>query len=131
MIRIDLDHFKNVNDTLGHAAGDFVLREVARILHETVEADYLCARVGGDEFVILCHAETDEADARRLAESIGRKVRVEMLFEGQSCRIGASFGIASAHTEVVTNEELLKYADSALYLAKEAGRNRVERARGS
>ncbi|MEM9043355.1 MAG: EAL domain-containing protein [Pseudomonadota bacterium] len=125
LIRIDLDHFKYVNDTLGHAAGDFVLIEVSKILTKLAGNDDLAARVGGDEFVILLGADKQAEDARRLAEECLVAIRKEMEFEGRPCRVGASFGIASANNEIVSNSTLLLAADAALYLAKDRGRNTV------
>lgn len=126
LVRIDLDHFKYVNDTLGHAAGDFVLIEVSRILAELSEDEDLAARVGGDEFVILLGPRKTIEQARTLAEKCLVEIRKDMEFEGRHCRVGASFGIASAASDVVSNPTLLLAADAALYLAKEQGRNTVE-----
>ncbi|MEM9100125.1 MAG: bifunctional diguanylate cyclase/phosphodiesterase, partial [Pseudomonadota bacterium] len=115
-----------VNDTLGHAAGDFVLIEVSRILAELSEDEDLAARVGGDEFVILLGPRKTIEQARTLAEKCLVEIRKDMEFEGRHCRVGASFGIASAASDVVSNPTLLLAADAALYLAKEQGRNTVE-----
>lgn len=123
LVRVDLDHFKNINDTLGHAAGDHVLREVAHILTDITRPDDLVARVGGDEFVILMQQGTSQQAAFVLTERLRAKIREEMTFEDKTCRIGASFGISSAIGGLVMNEGLLKSADAALYVAKETGRN--------
>lgn len=123
LIRIDLDHFKNVNDTLGHAAGDFVLCEVAKCLRRNVRGNDVAARVGGDEFVILLAQDASPDDAELLTERLRQEIRKEMDFEGNSCRIGASFGIATGGTGLITNSELLMGADAALYVAKDTGRN--------
>ncbi len=123
LIRIDLDHFKNVNDTLGHAAGDFVLCEVANCLRDNVRTEDLAARVGGDEFVILLAADTQEKDAEELTERLRHQIRKEMTFEANTCRIGASFGIATGATGLIDNSQLLMSADAALYVAKDTGRN--------
>src|SRR5688572_19605819 len=124
VIIVDLDHFKHVNDTWGHAVGDAVLEEFARVLKEnTREADAL-ARLGGEEFVIVCrHSALDGCKA--LAE----KVR-ETIAAHRFPRVGevtASFGVASCR-EDDTAATLLARADVALYQAKKLGRNRVESA---
>ncbi|MEM9247681.1 MAG: diguanylate cyclase, partial [Pseudomonadota bacterium] len=123
LVRIDLDHFKNVNDTLGHAAGDFVLRKVADVMRAHVRENDVAARVGGDEFVILLAAGTTEEDAVILTERLRQQIREDMHYEDQTCRIGASFGVASALTGLIPNEDLLKSADAALYVAKAMGRD--------
>ncbi|MEM8790669.1 MAG: EAL domain-containing protein [Pseudomonadota bacterium] len=125
LIRIDLDHFKYVNDTLGHAAGDFVLIEVSRILTRLTGPGDLAARVGGDEFVILLAPGRSRSDAEALAKLCLREIRHDMVFEGRICRVGASFGIASAADGIVGNTDLLLAADAALYMAKDQGRNTV------
>lgn len=125
LVRIDLDHFKNVNDTLGHAAGDFVLCRVSDILRHTIRKTDLAARTGGDEFVVLLQKDTDEKQALALTEELRLKIKKEMDFEGKTCRVGASFGISSSQNGLVENPDLLKSADSALYVAKEAGRNKT------
>ncbi len=123
LIRIDLDHFKNVNDTLGHAAGDFVLCEVAEILRAQIRSGDIAARVGGDEFVILLAPGTTEEEAVALTERLRCDIRKDMSFEGQTCRVGASFGVSSSTMGLIRNDELLKSADAALYIAKAKGRN--------
>ncbi len=123
LIRIDLDHFKNVNDTLGHSAGDFVLQQVGKVLKNGIRPGDVAVRVGGDEFVILLARGSGSVDATRLSERLLVKIREEMDFEGKSCRVGASFGVASAIGGLIENRDLLKSADSALYTAKELGRN--------
>ncbi len=123
LILCDLDHFKRINDTHGHPAGDDVLRGFADVLRECKRDPDLVARWGGEEFAVLCE-ETDAAGARLLAE----RIRGEM----QACifRTGAgefhatcSLGIATFPTHARNREELLRRADQALYAAKESGRN--------
>ncbi|MEP5153348.1 EAL domain-containing protein, partial [Planktotalea sp.] len=123
LVRIDLDHFKNVNDTLGHSAGDFVLQQVGKILKDGIGTNDVAVRVGGDEFVILMAAGSGTGDAAELTKRLLVKIREEMIFEGKICRIGASFGVASAIGGLIQNCDLLKSADSALYTAKDLGRN--------
>lgn len=125
LVRIDLDHFKNVNDTLGHAAGDHVLIVVSDLLKAHVRKGDMAARVGGDEFVILMDDTAKPEDAVSLSERLLKEIQNEIVFDDKICRIGASFGVASTKEGMLTNGELLLGADSALYVAKEAGRNRV------
>lgn len=125
LVRVDLDYFKNVNDTLGHAAGDFVLQEVSDILRENIRANDMAVRAGGDEFVILLHEGSTREDAVDQAQRVLLALQDEMLFEGKSCRIGASFGIAAASDGLVANPDLLIGADAALYRAKDNGRGSI------
>jgi len=124
VLHIDLDRFKDINDTLGHAAGDLILRHASLTLRENIRDDDFLARIGGDEFVIISRdADEDYAEmAARLVEAISKPVD----YEGHECRVGASIGIASrSHGEKV--DQLLVNADIALYEAKRRGRNRVEK----
>ncbi len=126
VIRIDLDRFKQVNDVLGHKAGDFVLCRVADILRTEKREGDLASRFGGDEFVVLCRENTSEGDARLLADNMLAKLVEPLMFEGKPCRFGASFGIASSRLRKCDASELLGFADAALYAAKKAGRRTVE-----
>lgn len=124
LIRVDLDHFKNVNDTLGHAAGDYVLQQVAQLLKQTIDANDIAVRIGGDEFVILLGQNRGLEIASLMADTLSLSIQREMRFEGNICRVGASFGVASASDGLINNTDLLKSADSALYAAKDLGRNK-------
>ncbi len=126
VIRIDLDRFKQVNDVLGHKAGDFVLCQVANIMRQEMRDGDLGSRFGGDEFVVLCREGTSEDEARRLAETMLARILEPLMFEGKPCRFGASFGIASCQLGECDGGELLSFADAALYAAKKAGRRTVE-----
>ena len=122
---LDLDHFKDVNDVLGHAAGDELLTRFSELLLSQVRETDVVARLGGDEFtVILPH--TDIKGARefgeKLLDAIGHQ---ELSVNGQSMPMTASVGIARIPEDGRTQEELLSSADMAMYQAKEAGRNRV------
>ncbi len=124
VVMIDIDHFKDVNDTHGHAVGDSVLVELARILRErTREADAL-ARQGGEEFVVVCRNPA-ATGCGAMAESL-REAIAEHSFALVG-KVTASFGVASCR-EDDTVATLLARADAALYRAKAAGRNRVEMA---
>ncbi|WP_300030330.1 bifunctional diguanylate cyclase/phosphodiesterase [uncultured Roseobacter sp.] len=125
VIRIDLDHFKNVNDTMGHEAGDHVLCEVARILREEVREKDLAVRVGGDEFIILLEPGADIKRACFVAETIRARITSPIPYDGKLIQTGASFGIACSGCGLVDAPDLVRAADSALYAAKSAGRNQL------
>jgi predicted signal transduction protein with EAL and GGDEF domain/DNA-binding response OmpR family regulator len=142
LLLIDLDRFKNVNDTLGHAAGDELLMEVARRLrscvrhseqvmegaleaagsrsHRTLEA---VGRLGGDEFVALLPEVSDEADAQRVATRILDAMREPIFVAGQECFVTASVGIAMFPRDGLNLVDLMRNSDVAMYAAKSAGRN--------
>lgn len=120
---LDLDHFKTVNDTLGHAAGDFVLEEAARRLTTCVRDADTVARFGGDEFAILQSGATTESDAAQLASRIIAALSENYRFEGHSIGIGVSIGIAFGPRDGNEHAALVRAADNALYKAKHAGRN--------
>jgi diguanylate cyclase (GGDEF)-like protein len=125
MVLIDVDHFKQVNDTFGHAAGDEVLvRLVSRIQRVLRRSDFLC-RLGGDEFAILL-PEVAEDTAHGVAQRI---VRVcEDLRVGGDTRVTLSIGVAGVNSAVTSTADLVRRADEAMYAAKRAGRGRVGRA---
>lgn len=123
LIRVDLDFFKNVNDTHGHAAGDHVLKVVSEILTGNCRPMDLVARVGGDEFVVLLEHGGTTSEANDMCQRFRMEICKDIEFEGKTCRVGASFGVASALDGLVGNNELLVGADAALYLSKAKGRN--------
>jgi diguanylate cyclase (GGDEF)-like protein len=120
---IDLDNFKRVNDTHGHAAGDVLLVEAATRLRAAVGPEDFVARLGGDEFAVLCPDAREprmlEAKAQAIIESFGRPIELET---GQG-QVGASIGIACAERVSTSARDLLRCADLAMYEAKRAGRN--------
>ena len=124
MIMCDIDHFKAVNDTYGHNAGDAVLRHVAAMLESNVRKDDVVYRWGGEEFIILL-SDTDLDGAAATAEKVRAAIEAsECVFEGTTINVTMSFGcgvIDPAHTA----EENIAIADRRLYVAKESGRNRV------
>ena len=126
VIRIDLDRFKQVNDVLGHEAGDFVLRSVADILRRACSAADFPARVGGDEFVVLCAPGTALERAEAFARQLLRDILRPLDYAGKPCRFGASFGVAMQPETSTRADDLLSFADAALYVAKASGRGTVE-----
>ncbi|MDP3195000.1 diguanylate cyclase [Tabrizicola sp.] len=126
LLHMDLDFFKAVNDTLGHAAGDFVLSNVGRILREQLRAEDCAARIGGDEFVVILAGRTEPKMLQMIAERIIARISQPMEFEGQICKVSASIGIVrSLDLAVPDPVQLLAAADRALYAAKHAGRSRA------
>ncbi len=119
---IDLDGFKNVNDTLGHAIGDGLLKEVARQLTDVVGAQDFCARLGGDEFAIIHVSQDVHTSAAALAQRVIGTVSGGFTVEGNRVYIGASVGIATLQGRGVDSATLLKQADLAMYRAKADGR---------
>ncbi len=130
LIFIDLDNFKQINDTGGHQIGDLLLEEVARRLTETVRKSDSIARLGGDEFVVLLQdLGADPAQAAALAERVGEKIIAALgmpyMLSGEEHNSTPSLGIAMFNRGSHTAEEILKHADLAMYQAKMAGRNRL------
>jgi diguanylate cyclase (GGDEF)-like protein/PAS domain S-box-containing protein len=124
VLLIDLDDFKEVNDILGHQAGDDMLVEVSRRLRSCVPTADVVARLGGDEFVVLL---TDCPDADAIAACIVRCLHVPVTIGGTVFRPSLSLGLASAGAETISPSELLRQADIAMYAAKAAGKNRYLR----
>ena len=120
---MDLDRFKNINDTLGHAAGDVLLIETAKRLKECVRKSDVIARIGGDEFVILLREVSDQSQVARIAQKILTAVVKPLVIHGHECRITGSIGISMFPTDALDEETLIKNADAAMYVAKEEGRN--------
>ncbi|MET4372893.1 diguanylate cyclase (GGDEF)-like protein [Bradyrhizobium sp. LB12.1] len=124
ILMLDLDRFKNVNDSLGHGAGDALLRQVAQRLKSAVRTGDVLARLGGDEFAIIQEAcEDQRVCSTELAGRIAKLVAEPFLLPGHRVEIGTSIGIAIAPDHGSDQEQLLKKADLALYRSKSAGRN--------
>ncbi len=125
LVLMDIDHFKKVNDTWGHEAGDSVLKQVARVLQDGVRTVDICVRYGGEEIAMLL-AQTDSARAVEVAERLRARIAATPVKHG-SVEIGvtASFGVATYPETVRVRDQLFPSADKALYIAKHDGRNRV------
>lgn len=126
LLLFDLDHFKSINDTYGHAAGDHVLREMANAVSVVIRREDIFARYGGEEFVVLSRS-TDIVSARVVAERIRRTVAGHaFVYEQHPLRVTVSVGVAAyPDIDVRSDEDLVVAADQALYQAKRGGRNRV------
>lgn len=126
VLMLDVDHFKRVNDQLGHLAGDSVLRELARLLREAVRNVDWVGRYGGEEFVVIL-PQTRYEEARQTAERLRQEVELHSFRAGERMtRMTVSVGVATYPSEKADSAAgLLREADLALYRAKEAGRNRV------
>ena len=126
VLHIDLDRFKQINDTLGHDAGDTMLRHASRILTDNIRDDDFAARIGGDEFVVLVRSDGSQRKLARLADRIISEMRKPVAVDGHECRFGSSIGVAVARGPGLDARQLLLNADIALYHAKNSGRNRCE-----
>ena len=120
---LDLDGFKNVNDTLGHSTGDMLLKEVASRLVDSVRDDDTVARMGGDEFLIMLPSLDRPSDAQRVAQKIIDKCRAPFDLDGHEVRVSVSIGIAAFPDDGDNEETLVRHADAAMYRAKESGKN--------
>jgi diguanylate cyclase (GGDEF)-like protein len=126
LLHIDLDRFKQINDTLGHHAGDAMLVHASEVLKSNIRAEDFVARIGGDEFVIVCTTDGDSRVLSELADRVIDTMRQPVNYEGHECRFGVSVGIAVEAGAPINPRQLLINADIALYRAKSRGRNRYE-----
>jgi diguanylate cyclase (GGDEF)-like protein len=122
LLLMDLDHFKHVNDTLGHAAGDHLLKTFGQRLKSCVRASDVVARLGGDEFAVVLEGVRHEDDLVRAGESILSRLQTPIRFDGRVLSAGASIGGALFPRDASSSHELFKNADTALYAIKNAGR---------
>ena len=118
LVLIDLDHFKEVNDTLGHHAGDELLRVVGRRLSQSLRTDDLVARLGGDEFGLVLPGATSREDTVALLTQVRRQLGAEVALEGIAISVEASFGVCFFPDQGDTVESLLQHADAAMYQGK-------------
>ncbi|MCO6428951.1 GGDEF domain-containing protein [Nitrosomonas communis] len=123
---VDLDHFKSINDTLGHAAGDLLLREVAARLNANIRTEDTAARHGGDEFIILLQNITGSQEAKLVAQKILNELIQPFHIHGKELHIGGSIGIAMFPSDGNDVEDLLRSSDIAMYHAKKNGRNNYQ-----
>jgi len=125
LLFIDLDYFKDVNDTAGHSAGDLVLKEVARRFQKVVRKEDIIARIGGDEFTIIFDNITEESDAILLANKLIETIKKPFEIEGQTFYLSLSIGVSLFPYHGLNKNELSKNADSAMYEVKNNGRDGI------
>lgn len=126
LLMIDLDEFKNVNDTLGHLAGDEVLRTVAQRIERSASQQAFCARLGGDEFAVLLPGMSNSRKAEDLAAQLLIEISLPITYGEHEIRIGASIGIATHDSKSGTGDDVLLNSDLALYHAKQNGRGKIQ-----
>lgn len=122
LLFMDLDHFKRVNDSLGHLVGDLLLKSVASRITECLRASDLVARFGGDEFMVLLPAANQRSDVEEVAHKLLRAIEVPVEIEGQSISVTPSIGVALFPDHGDNPSTLIKHADTAMYVAKSRGR---------
>jgi diguanylate cyclase (GGDEF)-like protein len=123
---IDLDRFKLVNDTLGHEAGDLVLKEMSRRLKLTLRQGDTVARLGGDEFVMLLEEIKSERDTQLIAQKLIAELGAPCSIAGEEVTVTASIGVSTYPADAADAATLLRHADAAMYRAKAKGRNLCE-----
>lgn len=123
VIFLDLDHFKNINDTLGHDIGDALLKRVASILKESLSQDALVARIGGDEFIMVVSDFSDQNELVPTINNLLDNFRKDLLIQGYLLRLSASIGVSLYPDDAQNVKDLMKYADIAMYKAKGDGRD--------
>jgi len=126
LLFIDLDHFKEINDSLGHNIGDKVLKKVTKLLNNTIRDEDTIARLGGDEFTIIIQDLTLPQDASLLAKKIINVLSAPIIIDDNELYVTSSIGISLYPDDGITTQDLLKYADAAMYKAKNEGRNNFQ-----
>jgi diguanylate cyclase (GGDEF)-like protein/PAS domain S-box-containing protein len=126
LLFIDLDHFKEINDSLGHKAGDEVLKIVTNIFRNTIRKEDTIARLGGDEFTIILEDLRKPQDASILAKKLLKELSKPIMIENNELYVSSSIGISIYPDDGVSSIDLLKYADAAMYRAKDEGRNNFQ-----
>ncbi len=128
LIMFDIDHFKKINDSHGHLAGDYALTALARVVSEAIRQEDVFARYGGEEFAVICRG-IDLPGAVAFGERMRKQVETHaFVYEGANLKVTVSIGVASVNERMKEPVELVGDADDALYQAKRQGRNRVVRA---
>ncbi len=126
LLYLDLDHFKNINDTLGHDAGDLLLQTVGERISESVRAGDLVARLGGDEFAVILHDLKSTTAASHIAEKIINNIAIPINLAGKDVSTSTSIGIAIYDSDTMALDAFTKAADTAMYVAKNNGRNNFQ-----
>ncbi len=126
LLFIDLDHFKEINDALGHDIGDKILKQVSQRLQGCIREEDTLARLGGDEFILILEHLVDVQDASRVATKILNALSASITIEGHTLYVSSSIGISIYPDDGDTTQNLLKFADSAMYKAKNEGRNNYQ-----
>lgn len=126
VIFLDLDHFKYVNDSMGHDAGDKLLVEISKRLHANIRETDTVARFGGDEFIIILQGDIDENQKLGIVNRILESIALPIQIDSQEFLVTSSLGISAYPSDGLTPEVLIKHADIAMYRAKEAGRNNFQ-----
>ncbi|WP_420411490.1 EAL domain-containing protein [Roseibium sp.] len=126
VLHIDLDDFKQINDTLGHASGDSFLRHIADTLKANTRPDDFVGRIGGDEFLVIGRLDRKDTDIRELGQELIKILREPLMIEGRPCRCNVSIGIAFERNPDFDVDHMLLHADTALYRSKRNGKNRIE-----
>ena len=126
IITCDIDHFKRINDTYGHGFGDEVLVKLVKVIAKTIRKADLLARIGGEEFIILCN-QTNDYDGILIAEKVRSQIEKTIFTyeKNTTVPVTMSFGVANFTKDIKSIQELMELSDNRLYLAKENGRNRV------
>ena len=122
---LDIDHFKRINDTYGHLAGDKVLTDVAKMIDERVRKSDLCGRYGGEEFIILLQ-QSDVDDAQKLAEDL--RINIEkhpIIYKNSTLHVTISIGLSVIDSSMQTAQDWIQQADTAMYQSKQKGRNKT------
>lgn len=126
LLMIDLDEFKDVNDNLGHLAGDVVLRTVAQRIDRLTSSDGFCARVGGDKFAVLLPTDPDLRKAEDFANRLLMEIELPIIYQDNKIRVGASIGIAMHASDSGSEDEVILNSDLALYHVKQNGRGKAQ-----
>ncbi|WP_417503684.1 EAL domain-containing protein [Marinomonas gallaica] len=123
LLYLDIDHFKTVNDSMGHSAGDVLLQEVSQRLSNLVEPSDMVSRLGGDEFMMLVHSTQNITEASMLAEAVNEALRQPFLIDNETVFVGSSVGVCLYPDHGDSTETLVRNADTAMYHAKRGGRD--------